>query len=137
MPRDPAWDRHCSNLRLQAQFVRGYSPLTSALVEQVVGWLADPDARGRELGNVEAVHRAAARVVDLLEQGDPAIEGAWINDLEPTLRLNACLHWFVLQNDPRVVELRPYYTTVPEGDGPERFAGEARPCAAAVSGSRG
>lgn len=119
MPRDPAWDRHCSNLRLQAQFVRGYSPLTSALVEQVVGWLADPDARGRELGNVEAVHRAAARVVDLLEQGDPAIEGAWINDLEPTLRLNACLHWYVLQNDPRVVELRPYYTTVPEGDGPD------------------
>src|SRR5262245_14173188 len=111
MPRDPAWDRHCSSLRIQAVFVRGYSPLTAALLEQVVGWLSDPGARGRELGNPEAVQRAAERVVELLERGDPAIEGAWINDLEPTLRLNACLHWYVLQNDPRVVELRPYYTT--------------------------
>jgi hypothetical protein len=119
MPRDPAWERHCSSLRIQALFVRGYSPLTAALLEQVVGWLSDPDGRGQELGNPPAVQRAAERVVRLLEVGDPAIEGAWINDLEPTLRLNACLHWYVLQNDPRVVELRPYYTTVPEGDGPD------------------
>ncbi len=119
MPSNPAWDRHCSSLRLQALFVRGYSPLTAALLEQVVGWLSDPDARGQELGNQAAVQRAAERVVDLLEAGDPSIEGAWINDLEPTLRLNACMHWYVLQNDLRVVELRPYYSTVPEGDGPD------------------
>ncbi len=119
MPTRPAWERYRSSLAVQAQFVRGYSPLTAALLEQVVGWLADPEGRGRELGNVEAVQRAAERIVDLLDQGDPAVDGGWINDLEPSLRLNACLHWYVLQNDPRVVELRPYYATVPEGEGPD------------------
>lgn len=118
MSKDPAWERHRSSLAVQAGFVRNYSPLTAALLDQAVEWLDDPDGRGRELGDPEAVVRICERLVALLAEGDEdGISTGWIDDLQPALRLNACLHWYVLQDDPRVADLRPYFTTVAEGQG--------------------
>ncbi|WP_172302896.1 DUF2332 family protein [Pseudenhygromyxa sp. WMMC2535] len=120
MPARPAWSRHRQNLAVQASMVRGYSQLTAAMLNQAVQWFSDPDAAGRELGGVEAVMEVCDRIAALLDadQADGG-ETGWINDLDPALRLNAALHWYVLTNDPRVAELRPYYKTVPEGEGPE------------------
>ena len=119
MPKRPAWEQHRAALATQAEFVRGYSPLTAAMLDEVVRWVADPDARGRELGAPQAVERVAERVLALLEAGDPSKDDAgWINNLEPTLRLQASFHWYVLRNDPRVAGLRPYFKTTAEGEGP-------------------
>ncbi|HLT36444.1 MAG TPA: DUF2332 family protein [Enhygromyxa sp.] len=131
MSKDPAWERHRSSLAVQAGFVRSYSPLTAALLDQAVDWLADPDARGRELGDPAAVTEICERLVALLTEDDvEGIDTGWIDDLQPALRLNACLHAYVLDGDHRVVELRPYFATVAEGQGPdarkptdEEFAG--------------
>jgi hypothetical protein len=118
MSRIPAWERHRSSLAVQAGFVRSYSPLTAAMLDQAVEWLADPAARGQELGDPAAVMEICERLVALLAEGDEdGIDTGWLDDLQPALRLNACLHWYVLENDPRVVDLRPYYSTVPEGQG--------------------
>lgn len=120
MLKDPAWERHRSSLAAQAGFVRSYSPVTAALLEQAVDWLADPEGRGRELGDPADVRKICERLVGLLTEDD--VEGfdtGWIDDLQPALRLNAALHWYVLRNDPRVVELRPYFATVAEGQGPD------------------
>jgi hypothetical protein len=116
MPKDSAWERHRSSLAVQAGFVRAYSPLTAALLETVVEWLGDPDRHGAALGDVRAVHEIGERLVALLDAGGSGgVDIGWIDDLQPSLRLNACLHWYVLQGDPRVAELRPYYATVSEG----------------------
>jgi hypothetical protein len=118
MSKDPAWERHRSSLAVQAGFVRNYSPLTAALLDQAVEWLADPTARGQELGDPAAVSEICERLVALLNEDHAGADTGWIDDLQPSLRLNACLHWFVLANDPRVVDLRPYFATVAEGQGP-------------------
>lgn len=103
---------------MQAGFVRSYSPLTAALLDQAVEWLTDPAARGQELGDPAAVMEICERLVALLAKGDEdGIDTGWIDDLQPALRLNACLHWYVLENDPRVADLRPYYMTVVDGQG--------------------
>ena len=117
MPKDPAWERPRSNLAVQASFVRSYSPLTAALLQQAVEWLDDPEARGRELGDPSAVVEICERLVALLAENDvdDGVDTGWVDDLQPALRLNACLHWYVLADDPRVVDLRPYYSTVNEG----------------------
>jgi hypothetical protein len=115
MSAEPAWERHRSSLATQAGFVRSYSPLTAALLGQAVEWLGDPEGRGRELGDPAAVLDACERLVGLLAEDDAGIETGWIDDLQPALRLNACLHWYILQGDPRVAELRPYFSTVTEG----------------------
>lgn len=113
MSRDPAWERHRSSLAVQAGFVRSYSPLTAALLDQAVEWLADPAARGQELGDPAAVMEICERLVALLTEDDEdGIDTGWIDDLQPALRLNAALHWYVLADDPRVTDLRPYYATV-------------------------
>jgi hypothetical protein len=118
MTSDPAWERHRSSLAVQAGFVRSYSPLTAALLGQAVEWLTDPEARGRELGDPAAVMELCERLVALLAEDDEdGIDTGWIDDLQPALRLNACLHWYVLEDDPRVVDLRPYFATVTEGQG--------------------
>lgn len=114
MPKHPAWERHRSSLAVQASFVRAYSPLTAALLEAAVEWLADPDGQGAALGDVAGVHEIGERLVALLEGASGGQDVGWIDDLQPSLRLNACLHWYVLQGDPRVQELRPYYATVTE-----------------------
>lgn len=115
MPKDSAWERHRSSLAVQAGFVRAYSPLTAALLEAAVEWLGDPDRHGAALGDVRAVHEIGERLVALLDGGGSGdVDIGWIDDLQPSLRLNACLHWYVLQGDPRVAELRPYYATVTE-----------------------
>ncbi|GEM_PF-814461 len=120
MAKDTGHHRHCENLAKQASFVRAYSPLTAALLDQAVTWLADPDRAGAQLGDVAGVRATCDRLAALLDASDPEVgETEWINDLDPALRLNAALHWFVLGDDPRVAELRPYYKTVPEGEGPE------------------
>jgi hypothetical protein len=116
MSKDPAWERHRSSLALQASFVRSYSPLTAALLGQAVEWLTDPAARGQELGDPAAVMQICERLVALLAEGDDdGIDTGWIDDLQPALRLNACLHWYVLEGDPRVADLRPYFSTVAAG----------------------
>ena len=118
MSKDPAWERHRASLAVQAGFVRNYSPLTAALLGQAVEWLADPEARGRELGDPAGLLDICERLVALLVEDDAdGIDSGWIDDLQPALRLNACLHWYVLEGDPRVHELRPYFATVPEGQG--------------------
>ncbi|WP_181197395.1 DUF2332 family protein [Enhygromyxa salina] len=118
MLKDPAWERHRSSLAVQAGFVRSYSPLTAALLEQAVEWLDDPEGRGRELGDPAAVREVCERLVGLLiEEEIEGIDTGWIDDLQPALRLNAVLHWYVLQGDPRVEELRPYFATVADGQG--------------------
>ena len=120
MSKDPAWERPRSSLAVQAGFVRSYSPLTAALLDQAVEMLADPAVRGRELGDPAAVMQICERLVALLAEDDiEGIDTGWIDDLQPALRLNASLHWYVLEGDPRVVDLRPYFTTVPEGQGPD------------------
>src|SRR5690554_2743784 len=107
MSKDPAWERHRSSLAVQAGFVRNYSPLTAALLDQAVEWLDDPEGRGRELGDPQAVVRICERLVGLLAEGDEdGISTGWIDDLQPALRLNACLHWYVLEDDPRIADLR-------------------------------
>lgn len=101
---------------MQAGFVRTYSPLAAALLEQTVAWLDDPDGCGQALGDVAGVHEICERMVALLAEGDDeGIDAGWLDDLQPSLRLNACLHWYVLQGDPRVAELRPYFATVTGG----------------------
>jgi hypothetical protein len=121
MPKDSAWERHRASLAVQAGFVRAYSPLTAALLEAAVEWLGDPDRHGAALGDVRAVHEIGERLVALLDAGSSDVDIGWIDDLQPSLRLNACLHWYVLQGDPRVAELRPYYATVTEGSsGPRK-----------------
>jgi len=107
---------------MQAAFVRGYSPLTASLLEQAVGWLDDPEARGRELGDPETVMATCERLIGLFDDHEDGndVDTGWIDDLQPALRLNACLHWYVLQDDPRVDELRPYYATVAERGVAER-----------------
>ncbi|KIG17112.1 hypothetical protein DB30_03709 [Enhygromyxa salina] len=120
MLKDPAWERHRSSLAAQAGFVRSYSPVTAALLEQAVTWLADPEGRGRELGDPNAVREICERLVALLTEDDiEGVDTGWIDDLQPALRLNAALHWYVLRDDPRVAELRPYFATVAEGQGPD------------------
>ena len=120
MLKDPAWERHRSSLATQAGFVRSYSPVTAALLEQAVEWLGDPEGRGAELGDPDAVREICERLVALLTEDDiEGVDTGWIDDLQPALRLNAALHWYVLNNDPRVVELRPYFATVAEGQGPD------------------
>lgn len=120
MLKDPAWERHRSSLATQAGFVRSYSPVTAALLEQAVDWLGDPEGRGSELGDPAAVREICERLVALLTEDDiEGVDTGWIDDLQPALRLNAALHWYVLRNDPRVVELRPYFATVAEGQGPD------------------
>jgi hypothetical protein len=114
MHRNPAWERHRSSLAVQAGFVRAYSPLTAALLEAAVEWLSDPEGHGARLGDVAMVYETGERLVALLEGGAGGIDIGWIDDLQPSLRLNACLHWYVLQGDPRVAGLRPYYATVTE-----------------------
>ncbi len=119
MPKNPAWERHRSSLAVQAGFVRAYSPLTAALLEAVVEWLGDPEGQGAALGDVAAIYEIGERLVALLDSGrggGGGIDIGWIDDLQPALRLNACLHWYVLQGDPRVDGLRPYYATVTEPD---------------------
>lgn len=119
MPKDPAWERHRSSLATQAGFVKSYSPLIAALLERAVEWLADPDGQGRELGQPEAVRNVCERLVALLAEDDvEGVDSGWIDDLKPALRLNAALHWYVLNEDPRVAELRPYFATVSDGHGP-------------------
>ena len=120
MAKNPAWSRHRQNLAMQASMVRGYSQLTAALLNQAVSWFDDPEAAGKALGDPEGVNLACDRLAALLDadQADGG-ETGWINDLDPALRLNAALHWYVLEDDPRVADLRPYYKTVSEGDGPE------------------
>jgi hypothetical protein len=117
MPKDPAWERHRSSLAVQAGFVRTYSPLTAALLEQTVAWLDDPETAGESLGDKVAVRELCERLVALLAEGDDTrgIDSGWVDDLQPSLRLNACLHWYVLQGDPRVASLRPYFATVTGG----------------------
>ena len=114
MPKDPAWERHRASLATQAAFVRSFSPLTAALLEQACQWLDDPEARGREFGKLETVVDSCKRLVELLtdEDEDEDQDTGWIDDLKPALRLNAYLHWYVLQEDPRVVDIVPYYATV-------------------------
>ena len=118
MPKDPAWERHRSSLATQAAFVRSYSPLTAALLEQAVAWLEDPEGHGLTLGHPGAAQEICERLIALLsEDEDDDDETGWIDDLKPSLRLNACLHWYILQEDPRVDGLRPYFATVNEGRG--------------------
>jgi hypothetical protein len=120
MSKDPAWERPRSSLAVQAGFVRSYSPLTAALLDQAVEMLADPAGRGRELGDPAAVVEICERLVALLAEDDiEGIDTGWIDDLQPALRLNASLHWYVLEGDPRVDDLRPYFSTVAEGQGPD------------------
>jgi len=117
MSKDPAWERHRSSLAVQASFVRSYSPLTAALLDQAVGWLDDPDERGRELGDPAGLLQICQRLVALLaENDDEDMLTGWLDDLQPALRLNACLHWYVLEDDARVADLRPYFTTVTAGE---------------------
>lgn len=119
MATDPGWSRHRENLATQASFVRSYSPLTAALLDRAVSWFADPDRAGEALGNPRGVHETCERFAALLDaDGADGGEAGWINDLDPALRVNATLHWYVLRDDPRVAELRPYYKTVAEGEGP-------------------
>lgn len=88
----------------QANFARGYSPLYSTMLDHVGAWARDPAAAAKRLGEpgVVDVCKALAAFV---------AGGKWNNELEPTLRLAACLHAFVLDDDERMKLLRPYYTT--------------------------
>jgi hypothetical protein len=45
---------------------------------------------------------------------------SWTNDLEPTLRLGACLHAYVLDGDERAASIREYYKTVDGEADPSR-----------------
>lgn len=120
MPEGPAWKRHRSSLEVQAGFVRSYSPLTAALLEQAIAWLDDPEGRGQALGDREAMANICERLIALLAEDDvEGIDTGWLDDLQPALRLNASLHYYVLKGDPRVAELRPYYRTVEDGRGPD------------------
>ena len=104
-----------TSLARQASFARGYSQLSSAILECLQ---ASFDAG-------EVVEGAQSR----LGRRFMAFVSArgWDNDLEPVLKLAATLHSHVLRGDPRVAGLAPYYATVtPEPTSPDdpAFAGE-------------
>lgn len=88
----------------QASFTRGYSPLYAAMLQHIGRWLADPGACAQRLGQPGLVG-VAQQLAAFLGRSD------WNNDLEPTLRLAACLHAHVLDADPRMDDLRAYYRT--------------------------
>ncbi len=100
-------DRYVEIFSSQANFARGYSPLYVALLECLVTWLQSSEESARRLDrdplNVEAV---MTRVLEFCDRGQ------WESDLEPTLRLAACLHARVLNEDAAVSTLRQYYSTV-------------------------
>ncbi len=75
------------------------------MLDLIGRWLNDPGGAAERLALPKLVS-----VCDDLAEFISASQ--WNSDLEPTLRLGACLHAFVLDGDPRVESLRAYYRTV-------------------------
>lgn len=90
---------------MQANFARGYSPLYSTMLDLIAAWLRDPAAAAERIGEPELAD-VCRSLSEFITRDD------WTNELEPTLRLGACLHAFVLDEDDRVSSIRPYYRTV-------------------------
>jgi hypothetical protein len=99
-------------LAKQADFARGYSPLYAAMLDHIGSWLLDPKGHTKRLGTPKLVE-FCARIEEFIGVSK------WNNELEPTLRLGACLHAFVLDGDPRVAELAKYYKTVGGEEDPQ------------------
>lgn len=97
---------HLERLRQQAMFTRGYSPLLTAILETLIGWLAEPLVQGEKLGEPDALAALCHRLFDYLE------DTRHLSDVEASLRVGSTLHWYVLQGDERVKALRPYYRSV-------------------------
>lgn len=83
------------------------------MLDLIAAWLRDPSGAAARLEQPGLVDACAAL-------GEFITGRDWTNDLEPTLRLGACLHAYVLDGDARVASIRDYYRTV---DGDEDPAG--------------
>jgi hypothetical protein len=106
-----------TSLARQATFARGYSPLSSAILD-CLGASIGADESAVTSGEQSRLRQRFAKFVS---------SRAWDNDLEPILKLAATLHCHVLREDPRVAGLARYYATVTaEPASPEEpeFAGE-------------
>jgi hypothetical protein len=100
-------ERYRVGLAAQVSFARGYSPLYASMCERLAAWLDDGPGSAQRLG-VEGSILAEidARVGAYLSRIDS------VSELTPVLRLGSALHAYVLEADPRVAALRPYYATV-------------------------
>lgn len=111
--------RHRLALQTPAAFARDTSPLTGAMLDALVDWLADPPARGEAIGRRDEVIAICERAIAFLERGRN--EQGWVSDIHGPRNLAAALHHAVLEGAPEVRELREYYATVggdrdPTGD---------------------
>jgi hypothetical protein len=124
--RDDALRRQLRvTLAKQASFTRGYAPLYAAVLDVVREWLerAGPSSAADAAADARASRQAGSRP----QAEPPSIHGRELhevvgrierffarpfhNDLDPTLRVGAVLHWYVLTGDPRAAPLRPWYPT--------------------------
>lgn len=94
-------------IRAQRTFTRGYSKLYSSLLDCAMEWLSAPEACIERLGE--------ARREQILKVGEGSIgyvQSSRRSALEDSLGFAAALHSFVLDQDPRTAELRPFYASV-------------------------
>lgn len=94
-------------IRAQRTFTRGYSKLYSSLLDCALEWLSATEASVERLGE--------KRREEILKVGEASInyvQSSRRSALEDSLGFAAALHSFVLDEDPRCKELRPYYASV-------------------------
>lgn len=94
-------------IRAQRTFTRGYSKLYSSLLDCALEWLSDTEACIARLGEArrEQVMVVGRASIDYVQSSQRSA-------LEDSLGFAAALHSFVLDQDPRTAQLRPFYASV-------------------------
>lgn len=94
-------------IRAQRTFTRGYSKLYSSLLDCALEWLSATEASVERLGE-----ERRAQILKVGEHSINYVRSSRRSALEDSLGFAAALHSFVLDQDPRAAQLRPYYASV-------------------------
>lgn len=94
-------------IRAQRTFTRGYSKLYSSLLDCALEWLSATEASVERLGEDKR-----EQILKVGESSIGYVQSSRRSALEDSLGFAAALHSFVLDNDPRTAELRPFYASV-------------------------